>query len=70
LKEPENWIARIDGPRTIAALLVLACHASALPLPCGSAGVWLSFVLSAFLLTKPFVYADETQGGGGDVIAT
>jgi peptidoglycan/LPS O-acetylase OafA/YrhL len=38
---------------------VLASHTSAVPIPLGTAGVWLFFVLSAFLLTKPFVSADD-----------
>ena len=59
--EPKNWIAPINGLRTIAALLVLACHASALPLPYGPAG-------SAFLLTKPFVHADGS--GVWEILAT
>jgi peptidoglycan/LPS O-acetylase OafA/YrhL len=42
----KDWVAPIDGLRAVAALLVLASHTSAVPIPLGTAGVWLFFVLS------------------------
>ena len=59
----KDWVAPIDGLRAVAALLVLATHTAAVPIPFGRAGVWLFFVLSAFLLTKPFVHADDRDTG-------
>jgi peptidoglycan/LPS O-acetylase OafA/YrhL len=63
LKNVNERIAPLDGLRTIAALLVVGCHTAAIPLPFGKAGVWLFFVLSAFLLTKPFVRAGDRDVG-------
>jgi peptidoglycan/LPS O-acetylase OafA/YrhL len=51
----KTWITSLDGIRAIAALLVLACHSALINVIYGTAAVWLFFVLSAFLLTRPFL---------------
>ncbi|TPJ99505.1 acyltransferase [Mesorhizobium sp. B2-5-9] len=45
----------LDGLRAIAALLVLADHAHLINFTYGNDAVWMFFVLSAYLLTRPFV---------------
>lgn len=47
--------AALDGIRGIAVLLVLADHSLPAFTGAGTAGVWIFFVLSGFLLTIPFV---------------
>ena len=47
--------AALDGVRGIAVLLVLADHTLPAFTGAGTAGVWIFFVLSGFLLTIPFV---------------
>lgn len=47
--------AALDGIRGIAVLLVLADHTLPAFTAAGTAGVWIFFVLSGFLLTIPFV---------------
>jgi peptidoglycan/LPS O-acetylase OafA/YrhL len=49
----------LDGIRGIAVLLVLADHTLRTFLGAGTAGVWMFFVLSGFLLTIPFVDRPE-----------
>jgi len=50
----ENYAA-LDGFRGLAALLVLLEHSVGMFKFTGALGVWMFFVLSGFLLTKPFV---------------
>ena len=49
----------LDGIRGIAVLLVLADHSLPAFIGSGTAGVWIFFVLSGFLLTIPFVAQSE-----------
>ena len=49
----------LDGIRGIAVLLVLADHSLPAFIGSGTAGVWIFFVLSGFLLTIPFVAQPE-----------
>lgn len=51
--------AALDGIRGIAVLLVLADHTLGMFTGAGTAGVWIFFVLSGFLLTIPFVQKPE-----------
>jgi peptidoglycan/LPS O-acetylase OafA/YrhL len=51
--------AALDGIRGIAVLLVLADHTLRTFTGAGTAGVWIFFVLSGFLLTIPFVDRPE-----------
>lgn len=51
--------AALDGIRGIAVLLVLADHTLPAFTGAGTAGVWIFFVLSGFLLTIPFVDRPE-----------
>lgn len=54
LRNPDN-LASLDGLRGIAAILVLLNHSTATFTKAGTVGVFLFFVLSGFLLSKPFV---------------
>jgi peptidoglycan/LPS O-acetylase OafA/YrhL len=54
------WIASLDGIRAIAALLVIACHSAFINVIYGTSAVWLFFVLSAFLLTQPFLRSEAS----------
>jgi peptidoglycan/LPS O-acetylase OafA/YrhL len=58
LQHHRKWVASLDGIRAIAALLVLGSHTFFINVIYGTAGVWLFFVLSAFLLTQPFLKKD------------
>ena len=51
--------AALDGIRGIAVLLVLADHTLGAFTGAGTAGVWIFFALSGFLLTIPFVQKPE-----------
>ncbi len=51
--------AALDGIRGIAVLLVLADHTLGAFIGAGTAGVWIFFALSGFLLTIPFVQKPE-----------
>ena len=51
----KNNFAALDGIRGLAAIFVLMHHATTTFKGYGSFGVWIFFVLSGFLLTKPFV---------------
>ncbi|MCB8840039.1 acyltransferase [Aurantimonas sp. VKM B-3413] len=55
----KSHIAALDGLRGVAASAVLASHVHLAPEPTGTVAVWAFFVLSAFLLTTPFVSSDE-----------
>lgn len=61
-KEPTSGpnLAALDGVRGLAVAIVVAGHADGFRmLGHGAAGVWLFFVLSAFLLTLPYVERPE-----------
>lgn len=45
----------LDGVRGLAAIIVLLDHCSLLPVGMGRHGVWIFFVLSGYLLTKPLL---------------
>jgi peptidoglycan/LPS O-acetylase OafA/YrhL len=51
--------ASLDGVRGVAVLLVLLDHSWGLFTGAGTAGVWIFFVLSGFLLAIPFVKKPE-----------
>ena len=58
-----TYLPAADGIRALACLLVLFVHNTAIVFPrtdryligCGKIGVWLFFVLSAYLLTQQFI---------------
>lgn len=53
-QENTHNYASLDGFRGLAALLVLVHHSTAIFKGVGDLGVWMFFVLSGFLLTRPF----------------
>jgi peptidoglycan/LPS O-acetylase OafA/YrhL len=74
IREPGSYSTELEGLRGVAILLVFAFHASGLASPdrqhvdplrayvyAGHTGVTLFFVLSAFLLSRPFLA--EANGG-------
>lgn len=69
MKSVHNSNPTLDGIRGWAFLLVLAMHGFSLCLDgaqqylqgCGKYGVWLFFVLSAYLLTKNYILADGSK---------
>jgi peptidoglycan/LPS O-acetylase OafA/YrhL len=56
-------VPALDGVRGLAVLLVVACHA--LAVPGGFLGVEIFFVLSGFLITTLLLEEQETRGGIG-----
>lgn len=54
-------LAALDGIRGLAALMVLLHHATMTFKGYGGMGVWVFFVLSGFLLCKPFVVNPQSS---------
>jgi peptidoglycan/LPS O-acetylase OafA/YrhL len=56
---------QLDGIRAFAALLVIASHTNLLNLRgTGGVGVWVFFVLSGYLLSRPFVKNPSNSSNG------